>query len=565
MDDTAGLASPGPSPRVGLEQPRTLPETRPEAGEPIGVAGGRAPGSDPAESSRRWRTVWRVHFYAGMFALPMLVLLSITGLVILYTEPINNAFGADLRKVVPAGAPVTLDAQRAAVAKEFPDLRVSGVITPKSEDLSTVFTVTSDDERFRDVYVNPYTGTVLGSLPQGSGIVGLANRLHGTLNNDALKLPLPMLTGILGDGPAFASIPVGEIAVEIWACWGLVLAITGIFLWWPRKAGTGKALFLHNLARFRNGGRARWRDLHAVPGIVFAGVLMFFVTTGLPWSAYWGDNWSAASSDLTPAPRFDEPASTAARTGDLDRFSNRIEWSVRNAPVPASDPTGGPGPTGGLGHPAHPEHGPGTGQPGMSTAAPPIAVEAGPPAPLSLARIADVARIEKMQPGYSIALPVDDTEDPADPVYGSYVLGDPWPARMATYSTVYVDQFSGATLARKDSYDSGALSAATSFGINTHMGTEFGLVNRIVMTGGCLLLLWMAFTAVVMWWKRRPKGKVGLPRRPNDVALPRAVKLAALGLGVVYPLWAVSALAAFGIDRLVIRRVRRLRTAFGTR
>ena len=214
MDDTLGLAVPGASQLVGVD----LTATRPESGEPIGVSAGRAAGSPPAETSRRWRTVWRVHFYAGVFALPMLVLLSITGLVILYTEPINNAFGADLRKVVPAGAPVTLDAQREAVETAFPDLHVSGVTTPKSADLSTVFAVTSDDEHFRDVYVNPYTGVVLGSLQQGSGIVGLANRLHGTLNNDSLKVPLPMLTGILGDGPAFASVPVGEMAVEIWAC-----------------------------------------------------------------------------------------------------------------------------------------------------------------------------------------------------------------------------------------------------------------------------------------------------------------------------------------------------------
>lgn len=546
MDDTTGLDRAGPSLFVGAEAPATALETS----EPIGLP--RSPGAQPAESSRRWRTVWRVHFYAGVFALPMLVLLSLTGLVILYTDPINNAFGADLRKVVPAGQQVTLDAQRAAVEDAFPDLRVTGVITPRSADLSTVFTMTSDGEHLRDVYVNPYNGEVLGSLRQGSGIVGLANRLHGTLNNDSLTVPLPMLTGILGDGPAFASVPVGEVAVEIWACWGLVLAATGVFLWWPRKAGTGKALFLPSLARFRKGGRARWRDLHAVPGIAFAGILAFFVTTGLPWSSYWGGNWSAASSDLTPAPRFDEPASTLARTGDLDRFGNRIEWSVRDVPVPASNPGGG----------AQHDHA------GEGDAVPPATVPAvatGLPAPLSLDRVADVARAERMQPGYSIALPMDSTDDPANPVYGSYVLGDPWPARMDTYSTVYVDQFSGATLARRDSWDNGALSAATSFGINTHMGTQFGLVNRIVMTGGCLLLLWMAFTAVVMWWKRRPKGKAGLPRRPNDVALPRSLKVVAVGMGVVYPLWAVSALAALGLDRYVIRRVGRLRTAFGMR
>ena len=562
MDET-GLGPGSPAQFVGVDSPGTLPAV----GEPIGIGADATSGSQSAQASRRWRTVWRIHFYAGMLALPMLVLLALTGLIILYTEPIDNAFGANLRRVVPAGEVVSLDIQRAAVEAAFPDLEVSGVTTPRGAGRATRFTMATEEERFRDVFVNPYSGEVLGSAAQGSGIVGLANRLHGTLNNDSIKVPLPMITGILGDGPAFASIPVGEIGVEIFACWGLVLAATGIFLWWPRRAGTGKPLFLPSLSRFRKGGRARWRDLHAVPGIVFAGVLIFFVTTGLPWSAYWGDNWAAASSDITPAPAFDEPASTLARTGDLDRFGNRIDWAVRDVPVPASDPIAGPSdPSGGLGHPAHPDHAPGDAGPGgQSTASPSTVVAPGPPATLGLQQIAEIARIENMQSGYSIALPVDSIEDPAGPVYGSFVLADPWPARLDSSAYVYVDQFSGKTLARTSPFESGTLSMATSFGINTHMGTQFGLVNRIVMTGGALLLLWMAFTAVVMWWKRRPKGRAGMPRRPADVALPRVLKWSAVGMGLVYPLWALSALAMVGVDRFVIRRVDRLRNTFGMR
>lgn len=99
------------------------PTAAPEAGMPLGPPGGGA--ADPA-ASRRWRTVWRVHFYAGMFALPILVLLSLTGLVILYTDPIQNATQGHLRSVVPGTETVSLDEQPCPPRRPLPPRAGSG-------------------------------------------------------------------------------------------------------------------------------------------------------------------------------------------------------------------------------------------------------------------------------------------------------------------------------------------------------------------------------------------------------------------------------------------------------
>ena len=553
MEDLGKTGGQGREPATqftGVKTREPLPTTG--ISEPLGPPpNGQSP-AGAAQASRRWRTVWRIHFYAGMLALPVLVLLSLTGLVILYTDPVNNTFGANLRTVVPGSQRLALEEQRTAVMLAFPKLRVSGMTMPAGPDRATVFSMT-DDTSFRDVFVNPYTAEVLGSAKQGSNLIGLANRLHGALNlNDGdetgPKVKLPMLSGIFGEGPAFIPVPAGEVIVEVFACWALILAATGIFLWWPRKSGTGKALFLPRWSRLRKGGRARWRDLHALPGIVFSGVLVFFVTTGLPWSGFWGENWSFLSKRITPPPTFTVPASGTVQAGDLDRFGNRIDWAVRDAPVPAS----------GVGSRGHHHEGGGSGAAGSDASGPR-------PASLPLDAVARIAETERMQPGYSIALPVDTKDEGGRPIYGSFTLTDAWPARLHTSATVYVDQFSGQTLARMTPYDEGALSQLTSFGIQTHMGTQYGLVTRIAMTLGCLLLLWMAFTAVVMWWKRRPRGKAGLPRRSADAALPKGLRVAALAMGVVYPLWAASAVLVLLVDRLLIRRVPRLSRAFGMR
>jgi uncharacterized iron-regulated membrane protein len=50
-------------------------------------------------ASRRWRAIWRTHFYAGIFAVPFLVMMALTGLVILYTQPIRSLTQDHLRNV----------------------------------------------------------------------------------------------------------------------------------------------------------------------------------------------------------------------------------------------------------------------------------------------------------------------------------------------------------------------------------------------------------------------------------------------------------------------------------
>lgn len=85
-------------------------------------------------------------------------------------------------------------------------------------------------------------------------------------------------------------------------------------------------------------------------------------------------------------------------------------------------------------------------------------------------------------------------------IYGSYQLANPWPGRLSTERTVYLDQFTGKKLAHSDTSSKGAIGQATELGVLTHMGTQFGLVDRIIMTIGALLLLVSITTALVMWW-----------------------------------------------------------------
>ena len=506
-----------------------------------------------SRASRLWRSIWRTHFYAGVVAGPILLLLAVTGLIILYTDPIQGALDGDVRTVHVGTSQVSLDSQRAAVAKTYPKLMVMSVTPPKSDDRSTQFSVHDADDVYSTVFVNQYTGKVLGLRNDGDDVVGLANRLHGFLNNDSITVPVPTLNGIFGDADSvFEDMKVGDLLLEVFAGWGLILAVTGLYLWWPRKAGTGKALFV---PRLRKPGRARWRDLHAVSGTVLGVMLLFFVVTGLPWSASWGTNWGYVASKVTPNDKNfyddDVPISTLAKTGDLDRIGNRIPWATRENPVPDSTTSGDSGMEAMPGMPA-------TGSSkGTATGAVPATV--------SLDLVKRAADEEGMLRGYAITLPADNLEDPQKPQFGSFVVFNPWPSDIGNQAALYVDQFSAKTIGKSSAASWGALPWATELGVQTHMGTQFGIVSRIVMTTSCVLVIWSFITAFTMWNKRRRKGTVGLPRRPVDVRLQRVMGISALVLAVIYPLWGITLVMVLLFDRYVVRRVPRLRTAFGMR
>lgn len=477
-------------------------------------------------------------------------MLALTGLVILYTEPIQQALNKDLRSVEITDRRVSLDDQLAAVERAHPNSTFVSVTPPKESGRSSRFTMQDSNERMIDVYVDPSNGKVLGSMSPGSDIVALANRLHGNINNESIKIPVPTIAGALGPHPLFSSYPLGDLLIEIAAGWGLVLAFTGFYLWWPRKRGTGKALLV---PRFSKSGRARRRDLHAVGGILLVFFLIFFTVTGLAWSGAWGGSWSWIASKVTPNSEtsfweWEGPRSAEPLVGDIDREGNRIPWATRAERVPAS---GGP----------H-SHGDASGDHSEHQYSPPAKAA-------SLDVVQRAADAEGMLSGYTINAPTNvlpdpkDPEAPSEPFWGPYVVFNPWPSDMANQAALYLDQFSGATLATSTADKWGKLQWLTEFGVQNHMGTQFGIVTRILMTLGCLLLLWNVGTALAMWNARRRKRTLGLPRRPVDVGVQRVLGITALVLGVIYPLWGTSLVAVLMIDRYLIRRHPRLRATFG--
>lgn len=482
------------------------------------------------------RRIWRLHFWIGLFAAPALVVLACTGLIILYTQPLDLWLHRDLKVVSPATSTVSLDNQ-VDTAREHVDsaMVLDAVTPPQSAGRSTqVDFVPAEDaageRNVTQVFVDPYTGTYLGQRRELDGLVGWANQLHRLFGNDGPTIVLPSLGHLIAPASypeASIRVGVGNLIIEMTAVWILVLAASGIYLWWPRAGERGKPRLA---LRWNKGGRIRWRDLHASTGILLSLVLICYIVSGLTWSRYWGENWRAVASAVTPATGVDAP-STPAKVGDFDRLGRRIAWADKEDPVYASGAYGAAS------------------------------------KPLSFNDIDQIANTENMIPGYSIVPPSDSTAD-GQTVYGSYTVVNHWPQKLSEQRTLYLDQFTGQTIANATADQDGALSRISSWGVDMHMGTQYGILTRILATVFCLGLLTSIVTATLMWWKRRPSGTAGLPGRTSDTMksdTPRGavavIAVIATALAIIYPSFGVTLLVVLIAETIMESRRARRRSA----
>ena len=138
-----------------------------------------------------------------------------------------------------------------------------------------------------------------------------------------------------------------------------------------------------------------------------------------------------------------------------------------------------------------------------------------------------------MAPGYSVALPRG-----AMGVYSASV----YPEQVSLQRVVHMDQYSGRILLDMGYADYGALGRGLEWGINVHLGQQYGTFNRLVLLVACAAIFLLCVSGAVMWWKRRPAGGIGIPPLPHakrTVAIVFA--LLCIG-GILFPLMGLSLL-----------------------
>lgn len=262
------------------------------------------------------RTIFRLHFYAGLIIAPFVLILAITGTIYLYGTEIEDIVHPDWRFVEQAGPHLPADIIIDNALRSFPGASATRADLPTSPDrTAVVFLTPGAGEPFR-AYVDPVSGQVLGSFIYGHTLVGFADQMHGSL--------------LMGER--------GDLIVELAACWAIVLIVTGLYLWWPRTQNKVWGVFLPRWGK----GRLFWRDLHAVVGIWTSGLIMFLTLTGLPWASNWGGNLERAMANMGlgyPASyriHIDHGAAGSDPDKTLAETTPGIPWTMEPAPAPHS-------------------------------------------------------------------------------------------------------------------------------------------------------------------------------------------------------------------------------------
>ncbi|MBD9355245.1 PepSY-associated TM helix domain-containing protein [Methylomonas albis] len=464
--------------------------------------------SQSGDARRSWpdyAAVWRWHFYAGLFCLPFFCWLAITGSVYLFRPDIETWLDSPYEALHidgPRSAPSS--EVRSAVAA-VPGSTFSRYEPPATVTGAAQVVVARDGRLFR-VYIHPGTLQAMNVEQDDHRLMELVSHLHGQL--------------LLGTG--------GSMLVELAGSWGVVMILTGLYLWWPRgSSGLGGLLY----PRLGLRGRLFWRELHAVTGLWVSMVTLFLLLSGMPWSVNWGNyltwvrnHWAVTAG----AP--DWPI------GGQDQLTPDIVASA----APSSS------------------------MPGMSAdemiAMSPAATHEGQPEERLAADLQALDKLIPVATGLRVPPPIwisPPAEGLRDWTISSHIQNRPL---RVTY-TVAPD--SGVVTGTDDFAAKNIVDKVVNVVIAAHEGQLFGRLNQAILLLNAACLMLVTISAVVMWWRRRPGNMLGAPppaAQPHR-STPFAVAIAALAL--LLPLFGLSLLLMLAIDRTLLRRLPAVRCWLG--
>lgn len=232
----------------------------------------------------------RMHFYAGVFVGPFILIAAATGLLYALVPQLDSmVYRHELTVDHPGPQRIPLAQQLAAVRAAHPEGAVESIRPPHAADETTQVTLAVDDvpaDYGRTVFVDPYTGEIRGALTtfgQWMPVRAWFDELHRNLHLGAI----------------------GRNYSELAASWLWVISLAGLVLWYAHRRDTGK---LRRLAAPDRDKARRRRTLswHGAVGVWIIVALLGLSVTGITWSRYGGASVNLIQEQLaTTAPAVD--------------------------------------------------------------------------------------------------------------------------------------------------------------------------------------------------------------------------------------------------------------------
>ncbi len=441
---------------------------------------------------------WRWHFYAGLFVIPFLVMLALTGAVMMIYSGVSNELG-QAPDVVASGPALPVSAQARAAAAAVPGGMLTTYIAPESATRPAFFELSKDGASIA-VSVDPYKGTVLGATDEAKTVRALAEKIHGTL--------------LIGDA--------GDRLIEAAASLTILLIATGLYLWWPRRGGLAAAF----VPKLTTRGRGFWKELHKTTGIWIAAFLMIFMLSGLAWTGIWGDTFVKPWSSF-PAEKWDNvPLSDLTHASLNHSPLHEVPWGLELTRLPAS---------------------------GSSAGTPAV------PQPVVLDTVAQWAAANGFVGQYKLALPMSETGvysvsidarngDGFTPSDDRFVHIDQYTGNILA-DIRYAD------------YKPVAKLMAWGIGLHKGMAGTWNFVFNLVYIA-LVLLLCASGIVMWWKRRPAGAFRLAAPPMPRDLPLWRGAILVGLVIALAFPMAGIALVCVLAADLLVITRVPALKRAF---
>ncbi|MCW2722828.1 PepSY domain-containing protein [Pseudonocardia sp.] len=285
---------------------------------------------------------------------------------------------------------------------------------------------------------------------------------------------------------------VGRVYSELAASRLWVLTLSGLGIW-AIRGRRAKRLRRTLAPEFAARDRIRLRSWHGSVGLWASAGLLFLSATGLTWSHFAGANVGALRSAL--------------------------HWST-----PSITRTLAPAPT---------------------TAAAPSAAAAG---AAGIGAAADRVLAAARSEGLTDPVQITPASKPGQAWVVAQVQRS-WPEKQ---DSVAVDPHTGTVVDVLRFADWPIAAKLARWGIDTHMGLLFGVVNQILLAALALGLICVVIWGYRMWWLRRPTpgGLAGAPGGNARTSLGAVIVIGilAVGVGLFEPVLGCSLLAFLAID-----------------
>jgi uncharacterized iron-regulated membrane protein len=211
--------------------------------------------SNSNEAIMTWRKRFvRLHRIVGLLGGLLLAVMGLTGSMIVFHQEIDHALNPHLMQVTAQDKRVPIESVLASAQNLLPGSRLESLQMPQQPEETYRLSFHSAQEIRHDVFVNPYTGEILGQRRVDRTIIGFLYALHHDLGAGKFGLYLVGVSGVIM----------------------IIQSLTGLVLW------TG-------WRKLKSGFKLRWGapmqllsfDLHNAGGFIFNLLLLLAGFTGL--------------------------------------------------------------------------------------------------------------------------------------------------------------------------------------------------------------------------------------------------------------------------------------------